>query len=240
MTSNCGGNDGNDDGARTTTAATSFTARNKAKRTLIVSCVVCFVLIVHQFSRILSTSDTNDFFLDNNMTPVMKGIKIKTTTTTTNKTVPPFRQADRVYHHNINKNHNTFQPIDRINGVGRHYVKSPFFQVGYKPAGGLLPVENGDYLSSERMWKYVDNTTCVTTGDDDDDDDGDETNDKDNNNTFLSNISSWQHRAPYAIILGAMKVSIFEMSLLPFDTNKNKTKHSFFFDNDEKVADCSD
>jgi hypothetical protein len=33
----------------------------------------------------------------------------------------------------------------------------------YKPTGGRLPLETADYLMDEKLWRYVDNGTGVTT-----------------------------------------------------------------------------
>ena len=68
-------------------------------------------------------------------------------------------------------------------GFQTRYANSPFVQ-GYKPTGGDLPQENGDWLFSESSWKYLSNHCLL-------------------NETA---IPDWQRRAPYAILLGAMKV----------------------------------
>jgi hypothetical protein len=102
-------------------------------------------------------------------------------------------------------------------GYQKRYAQDPFVQQGYKPTGGALPRENADFLGSERMWKYVDNTTCLREG-------GSASfcYDKNGNFTFILdkdiqketslqsisrwNMSDWEHRVPYVILLGAMKV----------------------------------
>jgi hypothetical protein len=65
----------------------------------------------------------------------------------------------------------------------RYSNKIPFAQ-GYKPKGGSLPLHTADFLSDPKQWKYVDNHTCL----------------------FPDNTPpEWQTRAPYMILLGAMK-----------------------------------
>jgi hypothetical protein len=64
----------------------------------------------------------------------------------------------------------------------RYSNKRPFVQ-GYKPTGGQLPLDSADFLSDPKQWKYVDNHTCL----------------------FPDNAPEWQTRAPYMILLGAMK-----------------------------------
>lgn len=71
-------------------------------------------------------------------------------------------------------------------GFQKRYSNTPFIQ-GYKPTGGGLPTENADFLQSERMWKYV-SDKCL---------------EEDEQAAAMPN---WQRRAPYAILLGAMKV----------------------------------
>lgn len=65
----------------------------------------------------------------------------------------------------------------------RYSNKIPFVQ-GYKPTGGPLPLDAADFLSDPKQWKYVDNHTCLFPE---------------------QKIPEWQTRAPYMILLGAMK-----------------------------------
>jgi hypothetical protein len=67
----------------------------------------------------------------------------------------------------------------------KRYADTPFVK-GYRPTGGNLPLDHGDFLQSERMWKFV-SDSCLR---------------HDGNDT----VPEWQTRAPYAILLGAMKV----------------------------------
>ena len=75
----------------------------------------------------------------------------------------------------------------------RRYGQSPFIQ-GYKTTGGKLPLDTAEYLMDANLWKDVDNGTCITT-----------TNISSNPNSIVGDEEEWQHRAPYAILLGAMK-----------------------------------
>jgi hypothetical protein len=68
-------------------------------------------------------------------------------------------------------------------GFQKRYVNSPI--QGYKRTGGPLPVDAADFLQSENMWKYL-NDTCLPEQD--------------------GHIAEWQYRVPYVILLGAMKV----------------------------------
>jgi hypothetical protein len=75
------------------------------------------------------------------------------------------------------------------NGFGQKRIpRSAFKFQGYKPTGGTLPYDPADFLFNRRMWRYVDNATCRETTPQPSDYD-----------------LSWQRRAPYAILLGAMK-----------------------------------
>jgi hypothetical protein len=76
--------------------------------------------------------------------------------------------------------------LSTAGGFQRRYVSSP--HRGYKRAGGLLPVDTADFLQSESMWKYL-NDTCL----------------HDQEGRF----AEWQYRVPYVILLGAMKVRVF-------------------------------
>jgi hypothetical protein len=122
--------------------------------------------------------------------------------------------TDRKYHDTPNpgdarKNYGktvSYQSISKTNGGSSHFrdKTNPFrersgfqkrgtpFVQGYKPTGGDLPFDPADFLASERMWKYV-SDTCLL-------------NDESDNETATTMIPEWQRRAPYAILLGAMKV----------------------------------
>jgi hypothetical protein len=88
---------------------------------------------------------------------------------------------------------------------------------GYKPTGGRLPLETADYWMDEKMWRYVENGTCVTTTTTltISEVTGNVVPNKYNQPTLpitkaMQDDSefvfySWQKRAPYAILLGAMK-----------------------------------
>jgi hypothetical protein len=81
-------------------------------------------------------------------------------------------------------------PFDVKHPARRYPSKSPFLHSeGYQPTGGTLPLDPADYLEDPHMWRFVDNTTCI-------------------NKTAITSDSvpaQWQYRAPYAILLGAMK-----------------------------------
>ena len=87
-------------------------------------------------------------------------------------------------------------------GFQKRYASNPFVQ-GYNPTGGKLPVETGDWWQSESMWKYLSNK-CIQ---------------EDANET----IPDWQKRAPYAILLGAMKVRKDSKEELSHDDTDAKT-----------------
>lgn len=68
-----------------------------------------------------------------------------------------------------------------------NYPRSPFlYSEGYHPNGGKLPLDPADSLMDPNMWRFVDNHTCLTEDAD-------------------AEPELWQYRAPYAILLGAMK-----------------------------------
>ena len=81
-------------------------------------------------------------------------------------------------------------PFDRYNPSQKRYPRSPFKHGGYRTTGGVLPVDAADYLEDPKMWRYVDNATCRDT--------------KPPDYHGFDHLS-WQHRAPYAILLGGMK-----------------------------------
>ena len=58
---------------------------------------------------------------------------------------------------------------------------------GYKPTGGVLPLDTADYLQDPTFWPSVDNATCL------------------HNSNKESSYPEWQRRAPFALLLGAMK-----------------------------------
>ncbi len=69
--------------------------------------------------------------------------------------------------------------------IATRYPRSPFLHSeGYQPTGGRLPLDPADYLMNPRMWRFVDNNTCLNED---------------------VEPEPWQYRAPYAILLGAMK-----------------------------------
>ena len=82
----------------------------------------------------------------------------------------------------------------------RRYSQTPFVQ-GYKTKGGKLPLDTADYLMDVHMWKDVDNGTCVNDGFSKDG--GSSSQTASSGGKFVE--EEWQHRAPYAILLGAMK-----------------------------------
>ena len=87
-------------------------------------------------------------------------------------------------------------------GIIHHdMMQMPLLNQGYRPTGGKLPHDVAEFLMDPKMWKYVDNNTCIT-------------NDEGGNLKSSSSITAnstglvgglWQQRAPYALILGVMK-----------------------------------
>jgi hypothetical protein len=104
------------------------------------------------------------------------------------------------YYATTSQTHEKTQPphpkpshFSNAGGFQKRYVNSPL--QGYKRTGGLLPVDAADFLQSERMWKYL-NDTCLYEQD--------------------GHIAEWQYRVPYVILLGAMKVRYSTNSIFWF------------------------
>ena len=81
----------------------------------------------------------------------------------------------------------------------KRYATTPSFannnnNKGYKPTGGALPLDTADYLEDPTFLPSVDNATCLGVH-----------NSNSNNNNDLPQAQDWQRRAPFALLLGAMK-----------------------------------
>ncbi|KAG7371124.1 TPR domain protein [Nitzschia inconspicua] len=101
---------------------------------------------------------------------------------------------------------------NRGGGFQKRYADSPFRK---QMGGGPLPLDTADFLQSETMWKYL-NDTCIEEG----------------------HIAEWQYRVPYVILLGAMKCgthalteSLWEHPLVA----RNRYWELHFFDSDKPV-----